>query len=514
MQQYWPIFQEDDPCMHFWNKNPISNLTYEHKFKLNRVSIKKQKPTQYEYCLSKDGVLYYKKGKLRPWTKLNLSASVKICEYNKWRVIRLKKNDKNIIYLWHTEFSTTITLFKLLQKFCFAQNFDILYQLDEILGRGGFSKVYKLIPQKGQPNKIVAGKIYDKQELVQKKDIKKFYNFIKTECYLLQKINSPYVLKLFEVIQMEEVLVLVTEFVKGGTLYQYLKDRKKICEAETLQIMLKICLGLQQVHELGYVHRDIKLENVLIDGDIIKLIDFGFAEEINRNHLLSGQGTAGYIAPEVFMKQPYTETSDVFSLGVIMYSLLAGRAPFKSATYEGLLAQNKQCLIDYSDSKFMGISIRTLSLLKMMLKPNRFKRINLQDLIYYLQNTSSIPEISCESLQSIESSHPSIMYSKNTMRSFFQQSLQSFSEETSRKSFRLVSVNRQKQSKSEDKRSNFKQSTFKPSLLRIHQALNEDSNDQHQEEDVKSENDEREINMKNILHLKQSYICFNEQKFL
>jgi serine/threonine protein kinase len=86
------------------------------------------------------------------------------------------------------------------------------------------------------------------------------------------------------------------------------------------------------------VHRDIKLENVMIQCKHplrVKLIDFGFAERIDRKRLNSGQGTAGYIAPEIFKIQPYTEKSDVFSLGVMFFSLITGYSPFKAETYEG-----------------------------------------------------------------------------------------------------------------------------------------------------------------------------------
>ena len=68
---------------------------------------------------------------------------------------------------------------------------------------------------------------------------------------------------------------------------------------------------------------------------MVKLIDFGFSEVIDRSKLKSGQGTAGYIAPEVFKVHPYTEKADVFSLGVIFYSLVTGHCPFKAENYEG-----------------------------------------------------------------------------------------------------------------------------------------------------------------------------------
>lgn len=86
------------------------------------------------------------------------------------------------------------------------------------------------------------------------------------------------------------------------------------------------------------MHRDLKLENILIskfNPIVVKIIDFGFSERINRAQLTNGQGTAGYIAPELFDLAPYTENCDIFSLGIIFYIILTGIFPFRSNNYEG-----------------------------------------------------------------------------------------------------------------------------------------------------------------------------------
>ena len=77
-----------------------------------------------------------------------------------------------------------------------------MYTLQDLIGKGGFSKVYKLIPNCRLPAQAFnyAGKVYNKNELIQKKDLKKFYQFIRSECFVLKRINNPYVLKLFDII--------------------------------------------------------------------------------------------------------------------------------------------------------------------------------------------------------------------------------------------------------------------------------------------------------------------------
>ena len=100
--------------------------------------------------------------------------------------------------------------------------------------------------------------------------------------------------------------------------------------------------GIEYISRLNIVHRDLKPENLLLDYDKgIKIIDFGFAEKVNRHKLVSRAGTPGFLPPELFKLSPYTEKGDIFSLGIILYSLLVGTTPFKGDTYRNVLELNK-----------------------------------------------------------------------------------------------------------------------------------------------------------------------------
>ncbi|CAK92342.1 unnamed protein product (macronuclear) [Paramecium tetraurelia] len=529
-QQYWPIFTEKDEIKTFWNKKPINFVkqTISYQQLMKRISWKSNKPTEYEFLLSEEGVLFYKKNnKVKGYVQLNEDISLKLIDLkisNKKadavKVIRIKRTKDIFLYIWNHDYQYTFQFLKYLCQFCFVQNLDELYTLQDVIGKGGFSKVYTLTPNIRLPNQPFnyAGKVYNKNELLSKKDLKKFYHFIRSECYILKRINFPYVLKLCEIIQLEELLILVTEYIKGGSLYQYLKERKRLSEIESTQILLKLALGLQQVHNLGYVHRDIKLENVLIDKDQLKLIDFGFAEKICRDRLVNGQGTAGYIAPEVFMKQPYQEVGDIFSLGVIFYSMLSGKAPFRSNTYDALLKLNKECQIEFSELRFPNVSQKTMYLLKAMLSKQPENRINLQDLLNQLTVCQILsPTNNMASTQSIVEGSVGISFnhlqSKNTLKSFYQNSQNSFTENHSQMSQQKPSKNlrdRRYKSQSLDKKGLLlKSSSFKPSLKNIYQIKIEQSDDNISITDL-----DQPIPYENLRFLQTSYQTLNCQKFI
>ncbi|CAD8190145.1 unnamed protein product [Paramecium pentaurelia] len=527
--QYWPIFQENDSTKAFWNKKFEQNIDCSiiSQYCMNRITWKCSKPCEYQFLLNQNGILFYQhNNKPKGYVQLNHDISIKIIDLkisnNKSdlvKVIRIKRTKDIFIYIWNQDYKSTFQFFKNLSQFSFIQNLDQLYTLSDVIAKGGFSKVFSLTPNLRLPNQPLnyAGKIYNKEELLQKKDSQKFYNFIRSECYVLRKLNSPYILKLYEIIQLDEMLILVTEYIKGGSLYQYLKDKKKLTEIESIQILLKLTIALQAVHNIGYVHRDIKLENVLIDKDNLKLIDFGFTEKIQRDRLQNGQGTAGYIAPEVFMRQPYQEVGDVFSLGVIFYSMLCGRAPFRSNTYDGLLKLNKECQIDFSESRFLNVSQKSIYLMKAMLQKQPENRINIQDLLAQLQAQTLFSHSgNFISTQSIIDGSVGLSFnhlqSKNTLKSFYQQSQNSVSENSSQFSnHQLKQKKRRFKSQSMDKKGQFpKQSSFKPSLKYVYQMEIQQS----YEDNISIGDQEYPIQDQNLQFLQFSYYQLNRQKFV
>lgn len=122
-----------------------------------------------------------------------------------------------------------------------------------------------------------------------------------------RQLHHPHVTQLYEVIATENNIWLVTELCSGGELFDYLAEKGRLDEDETRLFFGQLCLAVAYVHEKGIVHRDLKLENVLLDERCrVKLGDFGFTREFERGSLLETFcGTTGYASPEMLLCEKY-----------------------------------------------------------------------------------------------------------------------------------------------------------------------------------------------------------------
>jgi calcium-dependent protein kinase len=152
-----------------------------------------------------------------------------------------------------------------------------------------------------------------------------------SEAFAHLQLAHPYIASLIDVYDEDEVVSLVMELCSGGELFDRLKDLGRFSEEEAARCIRQILEAVAHIHRKGFVHTDIKLENVLFasrdDKACVKLIDFGFCQPcIGEKALRSRQGTLGYMAPEV-LRGYYNNKCDLFSLGVVAFSLLSGKSP-------------------------------------------------------------------------------------------------------------------------------------------------------------------------------------------
>jgi len=198
------------------------------------------------------------------------------------------------------------------------------YRLMKTIGKGNFAKVKlaKHVPT----GREVAIKIIDKTQM-NPSSLQKLFR----EVRIMKILDHPNIVKLFEVIETEKTLYLVMEYASGGEVFDYLVAHGRMKEKEARAKFRQIVSAVQYCHQKHIVHRDLKAENLLLDGDMhIKIADFGFSNEfVPGSKLDTFCGSPPYAAPELFQGKKYDGPEvDVWSLGVILYTLVSGSLPF------------------------------------------------------------------------------------------------------------------------------------------------------------------------------------------
>ena len=213
------------------------------------------------------------------------------------------------------------------------------YNIQQVLGRGSYGEVKLALHLKS--NLLHAVKIYPKKFLAD--EVKR--ENIENEKRLLAQLCHPNIISLKEVVYGSKYLYLVTEYGGPFSLHEYLTKGTKNCfsEKEARPLIRQLCRALNYLHERNIVHRDIKLHNVLLNDDNLKLIDFGFACQIADSELLKVFcGTPSYMSPEILGRKPYFgKPCDIWALGVCVYRMVIGSFPFRANTEEELFKKIK-----------------------------------------------------------------------------------------------------------------------------------------------------------------------------
>lgn len=208
------------------------------------------------------------------------------------------------------------------------------YQLGQLLGSGNFSKVRKGTDSEGR---TWAVKIIDKRRL--KKE--NMEDQMLREVAIMRKLRHRNVIELRDVLQSPNHYFLVLELVTGGELFDRIVAAKRFDEPTARRYFHQLIAGVYYCHTWGYAHRDLKPENLLLDeNDTLKISDFGLSNLQQDVLLQTVCGTPNYVAPEVLMERGYNGLSaDIWSCGVILYVMLAGRLPFEDRNMNALLAK-------------------------------------------------------------------------------------------------------------------------------------------------------------------------------
>lgn len=235
----------------------------------------------------------------------------------------------------------------------------------QTLGTGTFGRV--VLAKHKRHEAFMAMKILRKGEVVRSKQVE----HIKNERAILGELNDPFIVRLFQVFQDEHNLYMLMEYICGGELFSHLRTAGRFSTDVTRFYTAEIVLALESLHSKDIIYRDLKPENLLLDDKgHIKITDFGFAKKVE-DRTWTVCGTPEYLAPEIIQSKGHGKAVDWWSLGILIFEMIAGYPPFYDdnplGIYEKILEGVLQFPSDFDPA--------AKDLVKRLLTADRSKRL-------------------------------------------------------------------------------------------------------------------------------------------
>ncbi len=281
--------------------------------------------------------------------------------------------------------SNTKTLETPVEEFTRGTTFAGRYEIIEELGKGGMGSVYRVFDKKIEEE--VALKLLKLEIAEDKKTIERFRNELK----LARKIGHRNVCKMYDLNEEEGINYITMEYVPGEDLKSFIRRAAPLSTGKSVSIAKQVCEGLAEAHRLGVVHRDLKPQNIMIDKDgNAKIMDFGIARSLKTKGITGTGvmiGTPEYMSPEQVEGKKVGPTSDIYSLGVILYEMVTGQLPFKGENplsiamkHKGEIPKNPTVIITQCPDNLSQVILKCLE----KDKERRFQRA--EKLLYELSN--------------------------------------------------------------------------------------------------------------------------------
>ncbi|KAK0543050.1 Calmodulin-dependent protein kinase cmk2 [Tilletia horrida] len=249
------------------------------------------------------------------------------------------------------------------------------YEFKKTLGQGTFGIVRSARWKAADPPIDVAVKV------ISKKILKGHFEVVESEMSVLKGLDHPHIVKLLSWFESKDKFYLVFEEATGGELFDRILARGRFTEADACKVIRAVTGAVEYLHEHNIVHRDIKPENILFrtkaeDANVV-LVDFGIAKHMeNESEVLTNVcGSFGYAAPEVLSKKGHGMLVDMWSLGVITYTMLCGYTPFRSDEPARLAAETQRGKIEFHDRYWKNISAEAKDFVKSCLTVDPVNRI-------------------------------------------------------------------------------------------------------------------------------------------
>lgn len=247
------------------------------------------------------------------------------------------------------------------------------FELIKTLGEGMYGKV-KLAVEKATGEQV-AIKYIKKNKVQDETDLCR----LRREIRIMSSLSHPNIINIREVFENKDRIILVMECALGGELYDYINDRQKLTESNARSLFRQITSAIHYCHKNGIVHRDLKLENIVLDIEgNVKIADFGLSNFYNKDSLLKTFcGSPLYASPEIVNGQPYNGPEvDCWSLGVILYTLVYGAMPFEGNDFKTLRKQ-----ISNGDYYEPNTPSEAAGLIRHILTVNPAKRAKMTDIL-------------------------------------------------------------------------------------------------------------------------------------
>ena len=365
--------------------NKIEDKNFLDKEKIEQLLINKEKLLEYNKKLSNKNNLNVKED-----NKKGLNQKIKIKTAKK--STHNRNMEQNFILNNRTNTSVLSTmkdsnyynhecekLSKYIKEYyklnsCYPNTDLSFYKYGRIIGRGAFGKVN--IGLNILTGRIVAIKSFNKKNIINESSKKK----ILYETNLMRGLFHPSVTKILETFESEKYMLIIMEYISGGNLQNFVKKRRKLCEKTAKILFRQIIQGIKYIHSRGIVHRDIKLENILLDlNNIIKICDFGVGKLIKPNTILKDQcGTPVYMAPEIIKGEGYHGFPvDIWSAGVALYIMLSGSLPFNKDKEHNL----EYAILHKNITEITDVSEEANNLLKNILEKDPNKRFTANQIL-------------------------------------------------------------------------------------------------------------------------------------
>ncbi|ORZ24652.1 kinase-like domain-containing protein [Absidia repens] len=236
------------------------------------------------------------------------------------------------------------------------------FEIIKLLGRGAYGKV--MLCRHIESGQLYAMKILKKASLLVHK---KSAEHTKAERQILEEVRNPFIVQLMYAFQTNDRLYLILEYAPGGELFTHMATEYMFAEDVARFYLAELVLALEHIHSLGIIYRDLKPENCLLDKEgHILLTDFGLSKVSLDGKAKTLCGTLEYTAPEILMEMTYDSSVDFWNLGILMYEMLTGYTPFRSANKDKTLdsIQEKKLQVPYY------LSNDAKSLLNQLLRKN------------------------------------------------------------------------------------------------------------------------------------------------